>query len=424
MNAAAGPAQRCGLGGEPRPSAHGARRRRPRRVRRRPCRAGGVHVDPGRALGPRPTRGSRPRLGRVARRSSAITASTCAIPPSPACSRNARPICCSARVSARSRDGCLSLVYKAAAEIGELGDNTAALRAALHDDALLQLALSAESARAVVLAHTRWASVGIISEANAHPLNHEERGRHDGPYVTAALNGDVDNYADIKAVEALDFPAEITTDAKVIPTLVSHGIAGGAPLDEAFRSTVAGLEGSLAIAAQSTVAPERVLLALRGSGQALYVGLAEDCFVVASEPYGLVEETSVYLRLDGETPADPGASPRDPGPDRDPRRRRGRRPRRHPPPRLRRHPPAGRAGRAATGRDHHPRHRSRRVPALPPEGDLGVAGLVPQDTAGQDRQRLRRRGRRGAVAGGARPRDPARTRSSPGCATARSGASS
>ncbi|HEV2311362.1 MAG TPA: SIS domain-containing protein, partial [Acidimicrobiia bacterium] len=44
---------------------------------------------------------------------------------------------------------------------------------------------------------------------------------------------------------------------------------------------------------------------LRGSGQALYVGLAEDAFVVASEPYGLVEETATYLRLDGETPADP-----------------------------------------------------------------------------------------------------------------------
>ena len=32
--------------------------------------------------------------------------------------------------------------------------------------------------------------------------------------------------------------------------------------------------------------PTELLLALRGSGQALYVGLAEDAFVVASEPYG------------------------------------------------------------------------------------------------------------------------------------------
>jgi glucosamine--fructose-6-phosphate aminotransferase (isomerizing) len=45
---------------------------------------------------------------------------------------------------------------------------------------------------------------------------------------------------------------------------------------------------------------------VRGSGQGLYVGMADDAFVVASEVYGLVEETSSYLRLDGETPARPG----------------------------------------------------------------------------------------------------------------------
>jgi glucosamine--fructose-6-phosphate aminotransferase (isomerizing) len=207
--------------------------------------------------------------------------------------------------SVRTPHGHLSLVYKAAAEIGELGDNTAVLRAAIRDDSLLHLALAADTAQAAVLAHTRWASVGIVSEPNAHPLNQEERGNPDGPYVTAALNGDVDNYADLKALESLDIPGEITTDAKVIPTLVSHRIARGAAVEEAFRATAATLEGSVAIAAEAAGAADLVLLALRGSGQALYVGLAEDCFVVASEPYGLVEETPVYLRMDGETPADP-----------------------------------------------------------------------------------------------------------------------
>ena len=68
---------------------------------------------------------------------------------------------------------------------------------------------------------------------------------------------------------------------------------------------MASFEGSVAIAAHAAADPDQVLLALRGSGQALYVGLAEDAFVVASEPYGLVEETPLYLRMDGETPADP-----------------------------------------------------------------------------------------------------------------------
>ena len=206
--------------------------------------------------------------------------------------------------AARTPGGLLSLVYKAAAEIGELGDNTRHLRSAIKDDELLHLALSNESAEVVVLGHTRWASVGIISEPNAHPLNSEELGLMDGPYVVGALNGDVDNYADLTVLESLSVPAEITTDAKVIPTLVSHHLGTGASPLEAFRATVATLEGSVAIGASAGAAPDRLLLALRGSGQALYVGLSEDAFVVASEPYGLVEETSTYLRLDGETPAD------------------------------------------------------------------------------------------------------------------------
>ena len=138
--------------------------------------------------------------------------------------------------SVRVADGCLSFVYKTAAEIGELGDNTAALRAQIHDDDMLRLALRADSARALVLAHTRWASIGIISEPNAHPLNSDETD-HDGsptPYLVASLNGDVDNYADLIAHEGLRIATEITTDAKVIPTLVARKVAGGAALPGAI----------------------------------------------------------------------------------------------------------------------------------------------------------------------------------------------
>ncbi len=208
--------------------------------------------------------------------------------------------------SVRVPGGNLAFVYKTAAEIGELGDNTSELRNQIRDDELLRLALAHDDARVVVLGHTRWASVGIISEANAHPLNQEEIGRTSGPYVTAALNGDVDNYADLKALDGLSIPNEITTDAKVIPALVSRRVANGAAPVEAFRATVASFEGSVAIAAHSADAPDRLLLAQRGSGQAIYVGCADDCFVVASEPYGLVEEAQSYVRLDGESMLEPG----------------------------------------------------------------------------------------------------------------------
>jgi len=205
----------------------------------------------------------------------------------------------------RTPDGHLAFVYKAAAEIGELGDNTRALRNAIRADELLRLALRSDTAVAVVLGHTRWASIGIISQANTHPLDSYETDRPDGPYVIGALNGDVDNFADLKSAGSLAIAPEITTDAKVIPTLVSRRLADGEPLAAAFRNTVVAFEGSTAVAACASAHPDKVMIGLRGSGQGLYVGLADGAYIVASEPYGVVELTHRYLRLDGETPANP-----------------------------------------------------------------------------------------------------------------------
>ncbi len=224
---------------------------------------------------------------------------------------------CAPRVEARMHDptfqsgsvrvcgDVLSFVYKAAAEIGELGDNTRVIRNAVSADGLLRRAVASEHARVSVLGHTRWASVGIISEPNTHPLNSDELEQSPSvsaaPYVVAALNGDVDNHADLRVGHELRIHQHITTDAKVIPMLVARHAAHGADLVESFRRTVSAFEGSVAIATMSAEAPDTLLLALSGSGQGLYVGFADDCYIVASEPYGVVEETSSYLRLDGET---------------------------------------------------------------------------------------------------------------------------
>ena len=201
--------------------------------------------------------------------------------------------------------GALAFVVKVAAEIGELGDNTAVLRAALSTDELLARALAAPDVAGSLLGHTRWASVGLVSEPNAHPLDSTRADGRATPVVMAVQNGDVDNHADLVVSEGLSVMAEITTDAKVVPALCATHLAAGHDYREAFRRTVSAFEGSLAIGAMVGDAPDRLLLALRGSGQGLYVGLAEDAFVVASEPYGVVEMTGDFLRMDGETPADP-----------------------------------------------------------------------------------------------------------------------
>ena len=252
--------------------------------------------------------------------------------------------------AARDTGNGLAFVYKTASEIGELGDNTAALRSQIRQDSLLRWALCADGAETVMLGHTRWASIGIVSEPNTHPLdawdpsasgtdaahisdpdggdvarisdpNGGDVARISDPnggdvaHIAAVLNGDVDNYADLIAQRRLQIAPEITTDAKVIPTMLrqalaassngEHSTASSEQLRQAFADAVSSFEGSVAIAAHVSAMPDVVALALRGSGQALYVGASGPSYVVASEPYGLVEECRQYVRLDGETPSDP-----------------------------------------------------------------------------------------------------------------------
>lgn len=196
--------------------------------------------------------------------------------------------------------GHLSFVYKVASEVGELGDNTRCLRDTIRTDDLLRRALESDRAKVMVLGHTRWASVGSINEANTHPINQEEVNGSGMPYVVAALNGDVDNHRALVEEHGLQIPTEITTDAKVIPSLTAREIARGATCEDAFRRTVQQFDGSVAIGAVAALEPSILMLALRGSGQTLCVGVAEDIYIVASEPYGVVEVTPTYLRMDGE----------------------------------------------------------------------------------------------------------------------------
>ena len=143
-------------------------------------------------------------------------------------------------------------------------------------------ALSGKSVKANVVGHTRWASVGLISESNAHPVESIDT---DKGVVTTVQNGDVDNFADLIASFELRIPNGITTDARVVPELWQRNKIDGTSTEESFIKAARNFEGSVAITGVDVSQPENIFLSVKGSGQALYVGLAEDAYLVASEPY-------------------------------------------------------------------------------------------------------------------------------------------
>lgn len=213
-----------------------------------------------------------------------------------------------AALRAPTRDGgvALAFAHKVAREVGELGANVRDLRGKLIADALYRALVALPAARVQVLAHTRWASNGIISEPNCHPVANDLPDRALEQIVLAALNGDVDNY--VALAPTWPIPAECTTDAKVIPLEVMRHLQGG-PRDDgagpgvgrAFVQAVSGFAGSTAIAALCSDDPDRVHLALRGSGQAIYVGVTDEGgFLFASELYGVVEAAPRFYKLEGE----------------------------------------------------------------------------------------------------------------------------
>ncbi|MCP4716326.1 MAG: glutamine--fructose-6-phosphate aminotransferase, partial [Deltaproteobacteria bacterium] len=199
----------------------------------------------------------------------------------------------------------LSFTYKVAAEIGGLGDNVTFLRKTISQDAILRALTAGPIEHHSVAAHTRWASVGAISVANCHPVDNNtlERSSDTTGIIHACLNGDIDNYLKLKKQfekSSGRLPEEITTDTKIIPLQIQKYITQGQSLSEAFRLAVNDFEGSHAIAMHSDLAPGKLFLAQRGSGQAIFVGLANEHYLPTSEVYGFVEETQQFLRLDGE----------------------------------------------------------------------------------------------------------------------------
>jgi glutamine---fructose-6-phosphate transaminase (isomerizing) len=208
----------------------------------------------------------------------------------------------------------IAITFKVAAEIGSLGDNVRGLRARISADRILQLLAQCPHRFHTVSAHTRWASVGAITIANCHPVDNatNESPDHRKGTIHACLNGDIDNYQALKEQfesPGRSIPREITTDTKIIPLQVEKHLQAGHDVETAFRMAVNDFEGSHAIAMHTDLAPGKFFLAQKGSGQAIFVGMADDHYIPTSEVYGFVEETSTYLKLNGEKVVEGASGP-------------------------------------------------------------------------------------------------------------------
>lgn len=147
------------------------------------------------------------------------------------------------------------------------------------------------------IAHTRWATHGGPSEANAHP--------HVSGRMAVVHNGIIENHEALRArLKADGFIFTSETDTEVIAHLVEHYYLQSKDLLGATRAAVAELEGAYAIAVVSEDSPSRLVCARKGSP--LLVGLGIEENFIASDVSALLPVTQRVMYLEEGDVADIG----------------------------------------------------------------------------------------------------------------------
>ncbi|MBI5037775.1 MAG: glutamine--fructose-6-phosphate transaminase (isomerizing) [Candidatus Kerfeldbacteria bacterium] len=143
------------------------------------------------------------------------------------------------------------------------------------------------------IAHTRWATHGVPSDANAHP--------HTGQDGIVALvhNGIIENYRSLRELlqrQGHTFRSE--TDTEVVAHLIER-YHNNHSLEEAVQMALVQLKGAYGLVVMSSNEPDTLIAARNGSP--LVLGISEGEYFIASDAAALLPYTRQVIYLsDGE----------------------------------------------------------------------------------------------------------------------------
>ena len=143
------------------------------------------------------------------------------------------------------------------------------------------------------IGHTRWATHGRPSEANAHP--------HVAGKVAVVHNGIIENHVELRrGLEATGIKFQSDTDTEIVAHLVDRAMkAGQKVLSEAVREALKQVRGAYAIAVISGDAPDEIVVAKHDSPLVLGVGEGKS-FAASDIPAMLAHTRDVIFLQDGE----------------------------------------------------------------------------------------------------------------------------
>ena len=143
----------------------------------------------------------------------------------------------------------------------------------------------------VGIAHTRWATHGKPSRANAHP-HLDSSGK-----VAVVHNGIIENYLELRQFlrkHGHRFLSE--TDTEVIPNLIAYFMRQGKNLERSIRETTKRLKGSYALAIVCVEEPDKIIVVRKESPLILGIGNGET--LLASDIPAVLSHTKRILVLE------------------------------------------------------------------------------------------------------------------------------